>query len=318
MSSPFRPITSSPYKPGNTRIGPISSLNAYSQTIAIKARCTQKSEMRNFKNGNGKLFSCVLVDEDGDIKATAFNDDAERLYPLLEEGKIYNISKFRVKAADQRYNKTSHSYEMTFGRDTDAQIAEDADKSAIPTATFNFIENLAVLQQKQDKDYVDILAALLECPDTTTLTQKTTGDELTKRDLVLCDESGFKVRLTMWNDAAILFTPDPSGTTILSVKNVRVSEYYGRSLSTSGNSVVAINDFTNPKAAKLKEWFNNGGKDEDFMQFDKENNPQGDDGRQIKKKKKEEFMWLSSALRMPIENDKVLFYVNIGILVYLC
>eukprot|EP00835_Amoeboradix_gromovi_P005606 NODE_543_length_6878_cov_0.317008.p3 type:complete len:322 gc:universal NODE_543_length_6878_cov_0.317008:5298-6263(+) len=312
MQSPFAPIHSSPYKPGNSVGMPVSSLNAYCASPSVKVRCTQKSDLRPFKNGNGKLFSCVLVDSDGDIKATAFNEDADRLYPVLEDGKIYQVSRFRVKAADQRYNKTSHAYEIAFTKDTEASLLDD-DKMDIPTAKFNFLANISKLQDHKDRDFVDIVAALLDYTEVSTITTKQSNQELVKRELILVDDSNFKVSLTLWNDKATLFTPDSSGITILLLKNVRVTEYNGRSLSTAGNTITMINDFSNPRALKLKEWFIQGGKDEEFHDF---GNQVNDLDRPTKKQKREDFMWISSALKMPIESEKV-FSANLGLLVYI-
>ena len=285
----------------------ISALNAYGVVTTVKARCTMKSDMRPFKNGNGKLFSCVLVDEDGDIKATAFNEDADRLYELLKENQVYLVSRFRVKPADQRYNKTTHSYEITFGKDTSVQLVEDGIKD-IPSAKFNFIEDLSALTLKNDKEYVDICAAVLDVGDTSTITQKTTGQELIKRDISLCDASMMQVKLTIWNDQATLFEAHPTGITILSMKNVRISEFNGRSLSTGGNSVVVQNDFTNLHAKQLYEWFKIH-KDEQFTPFNKDNL----DGRSVKRVKREDFMWIQPALKMPVE-DKGYWFTIVAII----
>ena len=311
MSSGFN---SSPFKPGSAHVMSVSAVNAYTQSMTIKARCTEKSTMRNFKNGNGKLFSCVLVDSTGDVKATAFNEDADRLYPLLEDNKIYQLSKFRAKPADQRYNKTSHSYEITFSRDTEIKELDDKDDISVPKATFSFIENLSSLNDIQEKEFVDVAGALLECGEVSSFTSKA-NNELTKRELVLVDPSQYKIRLTLWNDDARNFTEDGSGTTIIAIKKAKVSDFNGKSLSASMSSTILKNDFSNPKIVKLRDWFVNGGKNESFMDFDKENNPINDDGRAIKRQKREDFLFLEAANSMPIE-EKVL-YIHIGILVYI-
>lgn len=42
---------------------PIQGLNPYQYRWSIKARVTNKSEKRNYKSGEGKLFSIDLADE---------------------------------------------------------------------------------------------------------------------------------------------------------------------------------------------------------------------------------------------------------------
>ncbi len=56
----------------------------------IRARVESKSDMRNYHNprGEGKLFNMELVDEEGAIKATAFNQEADKFYTLVQPGAI--------------------------------------------------------------------------------------------------------------------------------------------------------------------------------------------------------------------------------------
>lgn len=57
----------------------------------IKARISNKTQVRNFENarGPGKLFSCDLVDQSGEIRATAFNAECDKFHPILEVGKVH-------------------------------------------------------------------------------------------------------------------------------------------------------------------------------------------------------------------------------------
>jgi replication factor A1 len=60
----------------------------------LKARVTSRSEKKKWSNqkGEGQLFSVTLMDETGEIKATAFNNAVDQLYDLLEEGKASHVS----------------------------------------------------------------------------------------------------------------------------------------------------------------------------------------------------------------------------------
>ena len=55
---------------------PIDSITPYQNKWTIKARVTSKSDIRTWNNakGSGKLFSMDLMDESGEIRAIAFND----------------------------------------------------------------------------------------------------------------------------------------------------------------------------------------------------------------------------------------------------
>jgi hypothetical protein len=56
----------------------------------IKARVSNKSQIRAFTNarGPGKLFSCDLVDQSGEIRATGFNAECDKFHSMLEVGEV--------------------------------------------------------------------------------------------------------------------------------------------------------------------------------------------------------------------------------------
>eukprot|EP00493_Phyllostaurus_siculus_P025376 UN25720 len=54
---------------GGSEFAPIATLNPYTGHWTVKGRCTEKGEMRTWKNarGEGKLFNFTLLDDTGDI-----------------------------------------------------------------------------------------------------------------------------------------------------------------------------------------------------------------------------------------------------------
>jgi len=56
----------------------------------IKARVSNKGSIRHYENarGPGKLFSCDLVDQSGEIRATAFNSECDKFHSMLEMGEV--------------------------------------------------------------------------------------------------------------------------------------------------------------------------------------------------------------------------------------
>ena len=56
----------------------------------IRARVTQKSDIRSWSNsrGEGRLFSMSLIDESGEIRATGFTDVVDKFYNMLEVNKV--------------------------------------------------------------------------------------------------------------------------------------------------------------------------------------------------------------------------------------
>ena len=57
----------------------------------IKARVTNKSQVRSWSNsrGEGKLFSINLADESGEIRATAFRESVDKFYNFIEVNKVW-------------------------------------------------------------------------------------------------------------------------------------------------------------------------------------------------------------------------------------
>ena len=119
QSLPSRATTAA--SPAHANIHPIEALSPYAHKWTIKARCTNKSDIKTWhnKNGEGKLFSVNLLDESGEIRGTGFNDQCDALYELFQEGGVYYISApCRVQLAKKQFTNLNNDYELTFERDT--------------------------------------------------------------------------------------------------------------------------------------------------------------------------------------------------------
>lgn len=82
-----RTTAASPMAPGDSiRTHPIVGLSPYQNKWVIKVRVTSKSPVRHWSNarGEGKLFSMDLTDESGEIRATAFKEQCDKFYDMIE------------------------------------------------------------------------------------------------------------------------------------------------------------------------------------------------------------------------------------------
>ena len=104
-------------------IYPIESLSPYQNHWTIKARVTNKSDIREWSNqrGEGKLFNVTFMDESGEIRATAFNAAAVDFYDRLQDGKVYLISKAKVGLAKKKFSNVNNEYELTLERNTEVE-----------------------------------------------------------------------------------------------------------------------------------------------------------------------------------------------------
>lgn len=256
MASHSKPPSSS-----HANIYPIEALSPYSHKWTIKARCTNKSDIKTWhnRNGEGKLFSVNLLDESGEIKATGFNDQCTQLYDLFTEGNVYYISSpCRVQMAKKQFSNVNNDYELNFERETVVEKADATDD--VPQLRFNFT-TIADLQSIEKDTTVDVIGILQDVGEVSQITSKTTSKPYDKRELTLVDRTGYSVRLTVWGKVAASFNVEPGNVTAF--KGVKVSDFGGRSLSLLSSGTMTANPEMK-ECYSLKGWYDSKGKDQTF------------------------------------------------------
>ncbi|KAI9810389.1 MAG: Replication factor A protein 1 [Pycnora praestabilis] len=245
----------------HANIYPIEALSPYAPKWTIKARVTNKSDIKTWhnKNGEGKLFSVNLLDGSGEIRATGFNDQCDLLYELFHEGSVYYItSPCRVQLAKKQFTNLNHDYELMFERDTLVEKAEDQDE--VPQVRFNFT-NIGDLQSVEKDTTIDTIGILKEVGEVSQITSKSTSKPYDKRELTLVDNTNFSVRLTIWGNTATAFDTPPES--VVAFKGVKVSDFGGRSLSLLSSGSMSI-DPDIDEAHKLKGWYDAQGRSDTF------------------------------------------------------
>lgn len=242
--------------PGSTPITPISRLSLYQNRWTVKARVVNKSDIRTWSNakGEGSLFSIELLDSSGfDIKATMFKEAVEKFYNFFQVNSVYTISGGRLKVADQKWNTCKSQYEMSLDPNAEVKLADDSGE--IQMQSFDFIK-IGSLEQIEPNKNVDVIGIVQEVGDCQTLISKKTGKELFKSDILIVDDTGVQVRLTLWGNQAQNAQKDIEVHKAVAFRRARVSDYGGVSLSGSQSFHV---EPPVPETEELQDWWKSQG-----------------------------------------------------------
>lgn len=237
----------------------IEQLSPYQNVWTIKARVSYKGELKTWHNqrGEGKLFNVNFLDTSGEIRATAFNDNAVKFNEILQEGKVYYVSKARLQPAKPQFTNLSHPYELAMDKDT--IIEECSDETNVPRTHFDFIK-LHTIENQEANSTVDVLGIIQTVNPHFELTSKT-GKKFDRRDITIVDDSNYSVSVGLWNQLALDFNL-PEGS-VVAIKGVRVSDFGGKSLTMGFNSTLIPNPEI-PEAYELKGWYDSKGRNSNF------------------------------------------------------
>ncbi|KZT61592.1 replication factor-a protein [Calocera cornea HHB12733] len=257
---------------GQPAITPLSEVSSYCNKWTVKARISQKSDIRTWSNerSSGHLFSFVMMDETMSIKATAFKDEVDKFFDQVQEGRVYHISRGRVVPAKKQFNKTDNDFEVILGKDT--TIEECEDESNVPEIDQSYTP-LANLQDLNKDQLCNILGIVTEIGQVFETVTRKTQRAVSKRDLTIVDRSGFSCRITLWGKIADDF--DVPVNPVISFRGLRVGDFNGRSLSyENGTSRMEIQP-DSEEAHAMRGWFEAVGATQTYTACQGTSAPQG-------------------------------------------
>jgi len=266
--------TPTTYVSGNEQFVQIRALNQYQRNWKIKARVTTKSDIRTWTNdrGTGQLFSMELLDQfGGQIRAVAYSDACDKWFPVIKENHVYIISGAQVRLARKtNFARQIHDYELTLDTNN-TDIREVPDDNSIGAIGLTSRKTIGQIQEMKvasndpsnsagmgasgNDALVDVVGILKDVKPTTKIIAKKSSRELTKRDISIVDRSLLQIDVTLWGEQAEQI-PDNAAESnpVVVITACRVSDFNGRSLSTSFDSHVYL-DPEMPECIELKKWY---------------------------------------------------------------
>ncbi|KAH3688181.1 hypothetical protein WICPIJ_000823 [Wickerhamomyces pijperi] len=237
----------------------IEQLSPYQNVWTLKARVSHKGDLRTWTNakGSGKLFNVNFLDESGEIRATAFNDNAEKFHQLLQENKVYYVSKARIQNAKKQFSNLANPYELQLDKDSDIYEAEDS--GSVPSLKYDFVK-LNKIQELESDSIIDIVGVIKEVNEPFQITSRA-GKAYDRRDILVVDDSQFAISVGLWNNSALNFDI-PEGS-VVAIKGCKVSDFNGKTLSLTSSAVITQNPEVN-EAYTIKGWYDAQGRREQF------------------------------------------------------
>ncbi|DBB18305.1 TPA: hypothetical protein ACH3X3_003260 [Trebouxia sp. C0006] len=238
---------------------PIAALNPYNMNWTVKARLMKKGPKRSFSKGGTQstsVFSIELVDEQGtQIEASVWRDLADRYYDLLEESKVYYVSKGKVKPANKTYSSVRNDYQLHLDSGSEIEECPDQDTSKMQAKlSIVPIDQLSLFIGK--KAGIDMMGVVTSVGQLGSVKRKSDNSELSRRDVTLLDQSQKTVTMTLWGETAQEKGPllEAQDCPVITVTACRVSDYNGVSVSAGQRSDIQINPDT-PEAQALRQWY---------------------------------------------------------------
>lgn len=248
--------SSAPTNDDDEEYTPLSLLTAGSNSWALKARVSHKSEIRKYGGGNtgkkeGSLFSVTIFDKSSRVNATFFTEAAQKYYDYLQVGKVYVFSNGEVKRKGT-FSTTNSSVELSFG--TRSEIVQSPSEGSIPKEYFEFTK-LSQVQTMENNSYCDVVGIVLEIFPEEQIMSKKSGEPYPKQVLKIGDDSGVEVEITFWGNAIQVLKQLNKGELVM-LTQLRVSEFKGKNLNASGDTLVTTKMPDQERVKEVIVWRN--------------------------------------------------------------
>ncbi|KAJ2641441.1 Replication factor A protein 1, partial [Coemansia sp. RSA 1694] len=243
----------------------ISDLTIMGQSDkAIRACAMKKTEIKSWKKGGskGRLFNVVLLDSSGVVCGTVYTELVDQLHSRFVVGKEYFVCRPVAHKPNKYASTVNREFAIGFGADT--AVVPCPEQSSVLLGNFDFTP-LASLRSLAYGDVVDVLCVVSRSLGIAMSSMPKLKHLSVRRNLMVVDDSGFQVHVTLWGDDATTFGA-PVGS-VVAFKGICVSSYGERSLSLPDLGLIFVNPNT-PQAVALRAWYDNYGLQDTFQLYD--------------------------------------------------
>ena len=215
----------------------LQQLSTFTKDLSILVRCMRRTDKKTFKTNKGSdftVFNFVVMDsENTEMQISCFGKIAEKFFPLIREGRMYEIIGGYVKVNDRKFNNTNADYQINLNDESTIKcIIDNGDICDInPQLTC-----LSKLNDMKVYSNIDFVALVINATERNRI--KTKKGEMDIKKLVIVDDSEYKVDFTLWKNLAEI---DIKIGDIILVKKAKVGEYNGRNITASDDSVINVN-----------------------------------------------------------------------------
>jgi replication factor A1 len=216
-----------------------------------------RRELRSIstKRGPTQLLNLELLDGSSMIRASAFGEMADDLGARIQAGLWYRVRNADVRIVDRNkfFNRGyRHEVELALGPEAQVDQVPEEELGAAGQAAQYALSTLRDLAAAPADQVVDLVAVVTRVDEESQIVSKRSGQPFARRSVLLEDDTGCSIELTLWGAEASAFRCAPGS--LVACRGAQVGSFGGRSLSLlRSGSLEAEPAF--PQAQRVRAWW---------------------------------------------------------------
>ena len=143
----------------------------------------------------GKMLSCLVSDDSGEVRMIGFNAVVDRVRELLVRDGVFDLNTFACRLVKEDFRSTVLKLEIVLSLSSVVKVVVNVSRDSLVFAR-DFVD-LKKVQQVGER-IVNLCGVVVKVEDSQSLAKKRTGESILKRDVILLDEEETPFYLTLW------------------------------------------------------------------------------------------------------------------------